>query len=102
MSNPTKYTWVEPTVNTDGTAITAGEITGYSIGQRLTSGTPGTYTSTINVSGATTLTVPISLAAGSWTAAIQSIGPTDSAFSAELSFVIAPPVPVPPTGFSVS
>lgn len=102
MANPTTYSWVAPTVNTDGSAITAGEITGYGIGQRLTSGTPGTYTSTVNVTGATTLTAPITLAPGSWTAAIRSIGPTDSAFSAEISFVIAPPVPVPPTGFSVS
>jgi hypothetical protein len=102
MANPTQYKWVAPTINTDGSAISAGEITGYSIGQRLTSGTPGVYTSTVSVAGATTLTAPISLAAGSWTAAIQSIGPTDSAFSAEISFVIAPPVPAPPTGFGVA
>jgi hypothetical protein len=102
MANPTKYTWTAPTINVDGSTITAGEITGYSIGQRATSGTPGTYTSTVAVSGASTLTAPISLVPGSWTAAIQTIGPTDSAYTAEISFVIAPPVPQPPTGFSVS
>jgi hypothetical protein len=102
MANPTAYSWVAPTKNTDGSAIGVGEITGYSIGQRPTSGTPGTYTSTLQVSGAATLTTPITLGAGSWTAAIQTVGPTDSAFSSEISFVIAPPVPVPPTGFGVA
>jgi hypothetical protein len=102
MANPTKYTWVEPTTNTDGTAVVTGEITGYTIGERPASGTPGTYPTLVPVAGATTLSAPITLAAGSWVAAIQSVGPTNSAFSAEVPFTIAPSVPNPPTGFTVS
>jgi hypothetical protein len=43
LTNPTKVTWTDPTTNTDGSAIAAGEITGYSVGVRLASGTAGTY-----------------------------------------------------------
>jgi hypothetical protein len=105
MSNPTTFNWVEPTKNTDGTNVTSGEITGYNIGIRPSSGTPGTYTSTVTVTGATTLSAPISaaspaLVSGSYMAAIQSIGPTDSTFSAEVAFTLAG-TPVPPSGFSV-
>lgn len=106
MANPTDFHWVAPTKNTDGTTVSAGEITGYTVGIRPTSGTPGTYTSTIAVSGATTLTAPIAAAnpallSGSFAAAIQSVGPSPSAFSAEITFTLSG-TPVPPTSFSVS
>jgi hypothetical protein len=105
MANPTTFTWVEPTVNTDGTTITAGEITGYQVGVR-SGGAAGTYPDTVSVSGATTLTATLAavtppLVAGSYFAAVRAVGPTDSAWSAEISFAIAG-VPTPPTGFSVS
>jgi hypothetical protein len=106
MSNPTQFSWVEPTVNTDGTPVAAGEITGYQVGVRPASGTPGTYPDTASVSGATTLTATIAsvnpaLLSGSYAAAVRAIGPTDSAWSAEITFAIAG-VPTPPTGFTVN
>ena len=106
MANPTQFNWIAPTKNTDGTNVVAGEITGYNIGIRPSSGTPGTYTSTIVVAGATTLTAPISAAnpallSGVYASAIQSVGPSSSAFSAEITFTLSG-VPVPPTGFSVA
>jgi hypothetical protein len=105
MANPTSFAWAEPTVNTDGTTITAGEITGYEVGVR-SGGTAGTYPNTVNVTGATTLTVPIAsvtpaLVSGSYSAAVRAIGPTDSAWSTEITFSLAG-TPTAPTGFSVS
>jgi hypothetical protein len=107
MANPTKFVWLDPTLNTDGTAITAGEITGYNIGVRPSTGTAGVYPIMTSVAGATTVSEPLSalstvLAPGSYAAAIQSVGPVNSAFSSEVTFTIAPPTPSAPTGFNVS
>ena len=106
MANPTTFNWAAPTKNTDGTNVVAGEITGYNVGIRPSSGSPGTYTSTIAVSGATTLTAPLSAAtppilSGTFAAAVQSKGPSDSAFSAEITFTLSG-TPVPPTGFTIA
>jgi hypothetical protein len=102
MANPTKFSWTDPTVNTDGTAITAGEITGFQIGVRPSTGTAGTYPTLIPVSGATTTSAPVpTLAAGTYAAAIMTIGPNDSAWSTEQTFTITE-VPTPPSGFSIA
>jgi len=107
MANPTKFTWVDPTKNTDGTAVVAGEITGYSIGVRPASGTAGTYPIITPISGATTTSEPLAslstiLTPGDYAAAIQSVGPVNSAWSSEITFTISPPIPTPPTSFSVA
>lgn len=101
----TQFNWVDPTLNTDGGAVTAGEITGYQIGIR-SGGSAGTYPITVGVASPTATSELFSainppLVSGSYFAAIRSVGPTDSAWSSEVSFTIAG-VPVPPTGFTVS
>ena len=105
MSNPKEFSWQPPTTNVDGSAIVAGEITGYQIGIRPSTGTVGTYPTLVSVSGPTTTAellsaLPTPLAAGSYNAAIQTVGPIDSAWSTEIAFTIAPPTPGPPTGFT--
>jgi hypothetical protein len=111
MANPTKFTWAVPTANTDGSAIAAGEITGYQVGVRPASGTPGVYTILAPVDSATATSDPIAdispaLAYGSWVGAVQALtvnGP--SAWSAEASFTLVappPPIPNPPTNFTVA
>jgi hypothetical protein len=110
MANPTKFTWVDPTTNTDGTAITAGEITGYNIGIRSTTkagSVAGTYPIQVPVSGPTAASEMLAsitpvLAVDSYAAAIQSVGPVSSVFSGEVTFDIVPPVPNPPQSFTVS
>ncbi len=105
MANPTQFTWVDPTTNTDGSAVAAGEITGYTIGVGVAS---GNYTMLTPVSSPTATSEPLSslssvLAPGTYFAAIRAEstgGP--SAFSNEVSFAIAAPVPNPPTGFTVA
>ena len=105
MPNPTTFSWTDPTLNTDGGPVVAGEITGYQIGVRQ-GGTAGTYPQTISVSSPTATSAPLSafspaLVSGSYEAAIRSVGPTDSAWSPEVSFSITG-VPQPPSGFTVS
>jgi hypothetical protein len=110
MANPTTFSWTDPTTNTDGSPIAAGEITGYTIGIRNTAATGsvvGMYPITANVAGAAAASELVSalgtvLAPGSYAAAIQSAGPTPSAFSAEVAFTIAAPVPNPPTNFGIA
>jgi hypothetical protein len=107
MANPSKFTWTDPVTNVDGSAITAGEITGYSIGVRLASGSPGTYTIVTPIASPAASSEPLAalssvLAPGSYAAAIQTVGPVNSAWSAEITFTIAPPTPNPPTGFTAS
>jgi hypothetical protein len=106
MTNPVKFTWTDPTVNTDGSAITAGEITGYQIGVRPSTGTAGTYPLLTAVAGATATSEAFTslstiLAPGSYAAAIQAIGPSNSGWSSEITFSIAAPIPSPPSAFSV-
>jgi hypothetical protein len=111
MANPTQFKWVDPVTNTDGSAIVAGEITGYNLGIRIGSlspavGTPGVYTINVAVAGATAASELLSaispiLAPNSYVAAIETVGPVDSAFSSEVAFVIAPPTPSAPTGLTI-
>jgi hypothetical protein len=105
MANPVTFKWSIPTTNTDGSAVTAGEITGFNLGVRPSTGTAGTYPILTAISSATATSEPLAslstiLVAGSYAAAIQTTGPTNSAFSTEITFTIAAPVPTAPTGFS--
>ncbi|MDR5726729.1 MAG: hypothetical protein RB191_04590 [Terriglobia bacterium] len=107
MTNPTKFLWTDPTTNVDGSPIAAGEITGYQIGVRPASGTAGTYPMLTPVAGATATSEAFTalsslLVPGSYAAAILAVGPVDSAYSAEVNFTIAPPVPSAPTNFGVA
>ncbi|HXN95994.1 MAG TPA: hypothetical protein VN879_15930 [Candidatus Acidoferrales bacterium] len=110
MTTLTQFTWTDPTTNTDGSPITAGEITGYSIGIRNTAAAGsviGTYPIVANVSGAAAGSELLTalgtvLAPGSYAAAIQTVGPEVSPFSPEITFTIAAPVPNPPSNFSVA
>lgn len=103
----TKFIWTIPTTNVDGTAITAGEITGYRIGIRPATGTAGTYPTLVSVSDPAATSEPFSalatpMAPGNYAAAIMSVGPTNSAWSSEISFAVAAPAPNPPSGFGVA
>ncbi len=109
MSNPTKFTWTDPTTNVDGSAIAAGEITSYTIGVRNTTATgsvAGTYTITVTAPPTVTSdllsAITPALPAGSYAAAIQAnTASTSSPWSTEATFTIAE-VPNPPTGFGVA
>ena len=105
MSNPTVFNWTDPTLNTDGGAISPGEITGYQVGVR-SGGTAGTYPNTGTIASPTAVSMPLTaisppLVSGSYNAAIRSVGPTNSAWSTEIAFSITG-VPQPPSGFNAS
>lgn len=110
MTNPTKVTWTDPTLNTDGTPIAATEITGYTIGVRDTSspgsagGTyPYTFTapSTVNTELLSVLT-PVLPTGKPLALAVQALTANgNSAWSTEQTFTLTG-VPNPPTGVSVS
>jgi hypothetical protein len=116
MTTPTinpstaKFSWTDPTTNVDGSAIQSGEITGYSVGIRSATASgsvAGTYTVTAAVSGATAANEAVAsigtvLKPDTYAAAIQAVGPANSAWSAEIEFIISQPVPSAPTGFSVA
>ena len=102
MSNPQTFSWTPNTQNDDGSPIVAGEITGYNLGVRPAAGSPGVYTINVPVSGTTEPVAAIpSLAPGDYFAAVQSVGPVNSDFTAELPFTVSLPKPLPPTGFTV-
>lgn len=105
MANPTKFSWTDPSTNTDGTAVSAGELVSYTIGVGtatgvytiLTTVSPGSATSEA-LSSLTTVLVP-----GTYFAAIKANTSTaSSVWSNEVSFSLAAPVPNAPTGFSVA
>lgn len=105
-----KFSWVDPTTNVDGSAIATGEISGYNVGIRSATATgsiAGTYTVIAPVSGAAAANEAVSaigtvLKPDTYAAAVQTIGPTNSAWSSEIEFTIAQPVPSAPTGFAVA
>jgi len=117
MTTLTTISWVDPTTNEDGSPIVAGEITGYVIGIRagvVGDGGAGGYTTKAIAVGpaavsealsalGTVVTVP-----GNYVVAVQTNGPTNSLWSAEVPLVIAapppPPKPVPaaPTSVKIS
>jgi len=107
MANVSKFSWTDPTTNTDGSALGAGEITGYVVGVRPSSGTAGTYPSTIAAaSGATSALVSglsPALTSGSYFAAVQTQSTTNgnSAWSSEVAFTLTAS-PNPPSNFSIA
>jgi hypothetical protein len=102
VANSTKISWTDPTLNTDGTAIAAGEITSFAVGVRLATGTLGTYAYTASapasaVSELLTLLAPIlptgvSLVAG---VQVQSTANGNSGWTESSPFtLLATPNPV--------
>jgi len=110
MTTPNQFNWVDPTTNTDGSAITEGEITGYTVGVRsttVTGSTAGTYPITGSVSGAAATSALASalnqvLKPDTYAAAVRADGPVPSGWSNESTFTVTPPQPNPPTGFTVA
>jgi len=109
VANPTGFTWVDPTTNTDGTPITAGEVTGYLIGIRSTSATgsvAGTYPITASIANPTataelfTQLGTVLAFATPFAAAIKTVGSVSSAYGPETTFTLAAPTPNPPSGFT--
>jgi hypothetical protein len=112
MANPTKFAWVDPTTNTDGTPIAAGEITGYQLGIRnVANSNVGVYSIFSVVSSANAVSeaftaLGTTLAPGNYAAAIQTLSTSNgpSAWSSpEVTFTwVSTAPPSAPTGFTVS
>jgi hypothetical protein len=115
--NPKEFDWAPPTTNIDGSAVTPGELTGVTIGIRSTTATgsvAGTYPIQIAVVGPTLTKELLTTAYAAGLAVLkpdtympsireESVnGPSAWLIeSAANTFQIVPPVPNPPTGFSV-
>lgn len=117
---PTKFVWVDPTTNVDGSLIAADEVSAYEIGVRDTSAAgsvAGTYPFGIKAPPSATFEpfsalqpalptgVPLAAAVRTDTGSVDSNNnPINSAWSAEVTFTLPapPPVPNPPTGFTVA
>ncbi|HUD12002.1 MAG TPA: hypothetical protein VMS08_06330 [Candidatus Saccharimonadia bacterium] len=108
---PTTASWTDPTKNVDGSAIAAGEITGYTVGARIVAGTAaGTYAYSVTVPSTATseplsLLLPVLPTGVPLAAAVKAnTATTASAWSTEATFTLpaAIPVPQPPSAFSVS
>lgn len=116
--NPKEFDWTPATANTDGSAITAGELTGVTIGIRSMTAVgsiAGTYPMTIPVPGAT---VTKELLSAAYAAGLAMLKPDTympsireesvngpSLWLAEnlaTQFQIVPPPPNPPGNFSVA
>lgn len=110
MTNPTQFTWADPTTNVDGTPISAGEITGYTVGVRSESAAgsvAGTYPITGSVTDPTATSelfthLNTMLKPDTYAAAIRADGPVVSPWSAEITFTVAPEQPSAPSGFVAS
>lgn len=95
-----KVSWTDPTTNTDGSALTTGEVTGYSVGAGTLS---GTYTSHATVTGPTATSVVLSALTPALTPgttyflAIESVGSAPGTWSSEVSFTVAQPTVSAPT-----
>jgi hypothetical protein len=105
----TQVKWNDPTTNVDGSLIASGEITGYTVGVRLQSGTAGTYpysvtapsTAVTELLSALTPVLPTSVAL---VAAVQAVSSTNgnSAWSVESASFQLTAAPNAPTGVSVA
>lgn len=106
-----KVTWTPPSTNTDGSPLTTGEVTGYIVGLRSTTAAgsvAGTYPIQSPPTAADAVTEALSaiaanLKSDSYAVAVQTQsvdGP--SAWSAEVLFTGALPVPREPTDVAVS
>jgi hypothetical protein len=99
-----KVSWTDPTTNTDGSAVTSGEIAGYIVGAGTSS---GAYTSQANVTGPTATSVALSalspvLTYGStYYLAVKSTGSAPGTWSNEIQFTVAQPTVSAPTNPSV-
>lgn len=111
--------WVDPTLNKDGSAVSATEITSYTVGVRdttATGSTAGSYPFSVTAPSTTThelisllapalpkgVALVASVKANTATAADPSLPSSDWApESAAFQLPVPPPVPVPPTGVSV-
>lgn len=96
--------WSAPTLNTDGSAVTVGEITNYRIYVDKTTITPGVTAPTMTNVG-TLLTAKIcgGLAAGSHTVAVSAVaGPNEGPASAPFSFALVTVTPGAPSSLTVS
>lgn len=87
------FSWVPPTQNSDGSAITPGEITGYEIGVRPSTGTPGVYSVILDTDGPFTsadliANISPALTSGTYYAAVRSVGSVTSPWSSELLFTV--------------
>lgn len=120
LPDPTAATWVDPTTNVDGSPVTSGEITGYEVGVRDTTAAgsaPGVYpygakspsTATSEMLSLLNPALPkgvkLAIAVRANTAGLDASGnPINSDWTAELTFVLSVPAPVPnpPTGFTVA
>lgn len=120
MSDPTKFVWVDPTTNVDGSPVAPGEITGYEVGVRDTTspgsaagvyayGAKAPATATQELISLLNPTLPkgvlLAAAVRANTAGLDANGnPINSGWSAEATFTLAVPAPVPsePTGFSAA
>lgn len=120
MSDPTKLDWTDPTTNTDGSPIAAGEVTGYEIGVRDTTAagsTAGTYPYGFKappdaVEEPLTVINPVLPKGVLLAAAIRTNTagldgnnqPINSAWTEEVTFTLSVPAPVPnpPSGFSAA
>ncbi len=106
-----KVSWTPPAANTDGSAITTGEVTGYIVGLRSTS-VPGSAVGTYPIQSPPTAADAVTEALSAITANLKSDfyavavqtqsvdGP--SAWSAEVLFTGALPIPNPPGDVAVS
>lgn len=110
---PTTATWVDPTTNTDGSPIAAGEITGYEIGVRDTTATgsaAGVYpfgvkapsTATSEPLALITPALPKGVLLAAALRANTAVNNSD--WTPEVTFTLPAPAPIPspPTGFSVA
>ena len=106
-----KVTWTLPTTNTDGSPITAGELTGFIVGLRSTTAAgsaAGTYPIQSPPTAPDAVTEALSaitanLKSDDYAVAVQTQsvdGP--SAWSAEVLFTGTLPVPMPPGDVAVS
>jgi hypothetical protein len=106
--NPTKISWTPPTQNVDGTPIVPGEITGYLIGIRSTTGVQYQYPYSTTVPADVT-NVPLAsiqppLPPGTYVATVlTSDAAGNSTWATESApFTISEAVASPPTGVTVS
>lgn len=102
------FSYVAPTQDVDGNPFPANKITKYQIGLGQVSGTYTLVKDDVTIESGSNQTTPISVASGlaygQWYAAVRAVTTdgVNSAWSGEIAFVLAAPVPQAPSGFTVS
>lgn len=105
-----KISWTDPTTNDDGSPITAGEVTGFTVGLRsltVTGSAPGTYPIQSPVTAPDALSealsaITASLKPDDYAAVVRTestLGP--SAWTSEVQFTGVLPRPNPPSAVQV-